>query len=261
MIDTDTITVYWSPANFSNKDQSWTMLYTSPKSLTSEVRSLRHPDANSATMQGCPASKDTLDKVYFVTSALDDSYELSKESLMEFYSLPESEIPKGIGIHFPTPDNPLSLLNVPRPPSLAGHLNLTYNLGWQFLADEPLVARFTAPYFPPVTPSSGAILSAGEFDIGSWFRPFNLDYHVPVADTKFEFKEGDPLFYVEFFTEKKIVFKRYINTPFLQSLMRETVGSTSLYGKFKSLPQRYKHAKNTRVIDQALKEIQNNLID
>jgi len=261
MKDTDTVTIYWSPANFNNQVQSWTMLYASPKSLASEIRAMRHPDAGSESIQGCPASKDALDKVYVINSAVDDSLELSKESMEMFYSMSNGEIPKATGLHFPTPDNPLSLLNVPRHPSLDGYINLTYNLGWQFLADEPVVARFTAPYFPPVTPAPGVILSAGEFDIGSWFRPFNLDYHVPLGTTKLEFKQDDPLFYVEFFTEKKIILKRYITTPFLSSLMSETVGSTSLYGKFKSLPQRYKHAKSTRIIDQALKEIQNNLID
>lgn len=261
MIDSDTITIYWSPANFSNEDQSWTMLYNSPESLASRVRSLRYQDASSASMHGCPASKNVLDKVYLVTSAVDDSLDLPEETLKMFYSFAEEEIPKGVGLHFPTPDNPLSLLNVPRSPSLEGHINLTYNLGWAFLADEPVVARFTAPYFPPVSPAPGVILSAGEFDIGSWFRPFNLDYHVPMSTRKLEFKEDDPLFYIEFFTDKKIVFKRYINTPFLCSLMGETVNSTSIYGTFKSLSQRYKQAKNTRVIDQALNEIRKNLID
>jgi len=212
-------------------------------------------------MHGCPASKDVLDKIYFVPSAIDDSLNLSKDFLELFYSLPKNQFNKGIGEPFPTPDNPLSLLRVFRPPSLDGYLNLSYNLGWQFLADEPLVARFTAPYFPPVTPAPGTILSVGEFNIGNWFRPFNLDYHVPLTTKKLEFKEGQPLFYVEFFTEKKIILKQFINTPFVSSLMKESVQSPGLYGSFKSLSQRYSHAKNTRLVDQALNEICKNLLD
>jgi hypothetical protein len=261
MINTDTITIYWSPANFTNQDKSWTMLYSSPESLASNLRSLRYKDASSSSMYACPASKDALDKVYFFSSAVDDFLDLPEETLNKFYSLSKEEIPVGTGLHFPTPDNSLSLLNVPRSPSLEGHINLSYNLTWTFIADEPLVAKFTAPYFPPISPAPGVILSAGKFDIGSWLRPFNLDYHVPITTRRLEFKEGDPLFYIECFTDKNIVFKRYINTPFLSSLINETVESINLYGTFKSLSQRYRQAKNTRIIDQALTEIRKNLLD
>jgi len=148
-----------------------------------------------------------------------------------------------------------------RATSLNGYKNLEYNMGWAFFADEPLLAKFTAPYMPTHSPTPGAILASGEFDIGQWLRPWHLDYFVPNQAGGMEFNVDDPLFYIEFKTDKKIMFKRFNRSPIIDNIMIESVQSPSRYGSRKTLSQRYSMAKKAKMQNIILNEIKNNLVD
>jgi hypothetical protein len=152
-------------------------------------------------------------------------------------------------------------VKVLRPPSIEGTSNIVYNMSWLMFADEPLVAKFTAPYFPATSPAKDVILSAGEFDIGQWFRDFNLDYHVPYGTKELNFEENQPLFYVEFKTDKKIILKRFMLTNEIRNLASECAESRNRYGSFFSLPQRYNMAKESKMSEQILSLIKQNTID
>ena len=259
MKDTDTITVYWAPANYTIEDDTWEMLYASPQSLSSMIRKLRKPNALPQSIYSCPGYKDSVDNVFVFTSAIDDEVKIPTQTLEELDLIDPNKFPLQ-GIPLPTSNLPVSLY-MQRPSSFDGYHSVNYNMGWILFADEPIVAKFTSPYFPPVAPAEGALLATGQFDIGSWYRPFNLDYHIPVGTEKLVFKEDDPLFYVEFYTTKKVVVKRYVYTKQLQNLSRELVESPTRYGKFKSLVEKYKAVKKTSILEMILSEIQKNVLE
>jgi hypothetical protein len=75
------------------------------------------------------------------------------------------------------------------------------------------------------------------------------------------FNEGDPLFYVEFMTNKKIVFKRYINSTVLKNIEEEISTAPNTYSSFKPLKERYLTAKRTKVMEQVRFLINKNLVE
>ncbi len=101
----------------------------------------------------------------------------------------------------------------------------------------------------------------GEFDIGSWYRTFNLDYHIPLDTKEMVFNQNDPLFYIEFKTDKKVILKRYMQSDTLFNIGREMVNSPSNYGRFKSLKEKYLMSKKAKMPEIILSEINKNLID
>lgn len=248
MENSDTITVYWAPAPYILQEESWAMAYSEPVHLFSEHRKSKNPNGNPNNIFACPATKSTLNNTYVVNHQFDNVVDLPGNINPKFD-------------HYWLETNSAIGVLVPRSSALTGYHNLMYNMGWLLFADEPLVARFTAPFFPPHTPAEGAMLSTGEFDIGSWYRAFNLDYHVPVSAKTLKFMKDDPLFYIEFKTDKNIILKRYNVSPSLNNLAMESVNAPGRYGRFQSLKERYGIAKKAMIPELVLSEIKKNLVE
>jgi hypothetical protein len=262
MEEKDTITIYWSTVA-TDSTQSWSQLYSKPINVINNLRKTKNPGSGNTSFFACPAMTDMFKNVYSFNSAIDDTVTLPE--LVENRNFESSEYIS----HFPggssffelgNSGSKLSVYNH-RNSSIEKHYNITYNLSWIFFADEPVVARMTSPYFPAKAPAEGVILGAGEYDIGSWFRPYNLDYHIPFGTKKLEFKENDPLFYLEIKTDKNIVFKRFIVNNELRSMHEECVQSPLRYSRFKPLSWRYKKAKDSLIPEMILKEINKNLAE
>lgn len=256
MIDTDTITVYWSPATYLlDQKESWSQLYAEPQSLFKQLRDKQHKDSGFNNLFACPATKPILEKTFVVSVNHGSTVELPTDYLQTIaYTDSKDEIINVTG------NRPL-IVKKARASSLTGYSNLVYNMQWLFFADEPLIMRQTPPYMPPHSVGEGVILASGEYDIGQWFRALNLDYHVPFTTSTLTFASGDPLMYLEFKTSKKIIFKRFnVNQP-LFALAVESASSATRYSPFKSLNERYAIAKRSLLREQVLFEIKKSLIE
>jgi hypothetical protein len=166
------------------------MLYQEPVSLISDLNKIRknslNKDINSTKIFSCPAFVDTLKNVFVLKSNMELRFKLNDNIMQD--SFPE----------YPWSFNdagPL-LLKAIRESSFDDYINIELNMGWLFFAEEPLVAKFTAPYFPAHEPTKGAMMSVGKFDIGSWYRDYNLDYHIPKTAEELLFIKNQPMFYL-----------------------------------------------------------------
>ncbi len=256
MGDKDYITVYWAPAPYTPEDDSWTQVYPEPVSLLSDLNKARNKDnknKDAKNMFACPSYIDAMKNVFVLKSAIDDTVKVP--DYLHDLNITPSEYPSRY-------DSDSKLLTViARETSIENHINIAYNLGWLMFADEPLEVRFTAPYFPASSPGEGAILSAGQMDIGQWYRDYEIEYHVPRGVDELVIKENQPLAYVQFMTDKKIVLKRYNLTPTLRNLASECAESGFRYGRFKTLKERYLTGKKSLLPQQVLTEIKKNIIE
>ena len=246
----ETITVYWSPV--VNSQDSQNMLYRDPTPVLQDLLNIRNKEKD-GSLFACPATSAIFNNLFVVKSNLEDTFTFPNnflESLPDKDSrIPLHQIDSRVGLH------------MNRATSLNGYKNLEYNMGWVFFAEEPLLARFTAPYLPTHSPTPGAILASGEFDIGQWIRPWHLDYFIPNQAGGMKFNVDDPLFYIELKTDKRIIFKRFNRTPKIDAIMVESVQSPSRYGFRKTLSQRYEMAKKSKIRELILSEIRNNLVN
>jgi hypothetical protein len=243
----DIITIYWSPSAFNQDDTNWNFLYSDPVSVLADLNTIRNKSTRN--LFTCPAYTHSMKNVFVFKSMLEEKVKLDHD----FY------IAKG-GYPFPHYGKSKILLNELRESSLENYVNLTYNMSWLFFADEPVEARFTAPYFPTATPAPGAMLATGQFNIGNWYRDYVLDYHIPVGTDEFVVKEDQPLFYLELRTEKKVVFKRYNMTQELKRIAQESANSPINYEANKTLSYRYNIFKKSSSPERVLSHIKNNLI-
>jgi hypothetical protein len=250
MIDQDYVIVYWAPCAYEPGTSSWSQLYSEPVSVLSQFNKKRNKKTEH-TMFNCPAYVDIMKNTFVVNNVLNAEINLPDEVHNRKFN--------GEILRY---DNLGGLqLRVERESSFTDYTDIVYNMSWSLFADEPLKAKFVGPYFPAYSPGDGVILSVGKFDIGQWYRKFDLSYHVPSSTKKLLFKENDPLFYIEFETTKKIIFKRYIMTPELLHLSAESAQSINFLGRVKSLAERYAIAKKAKIPEQVLKLIKNNVVE
>jgi hypothetical protein len=214
---------------------------------------LHSGNVHKGEMTACPAVRHLFKNVFSINANVEDCFDLPTETIKEMAYTDSKLVDVG-------PNSKAGLYKMAKS-SLEGYSNLGYNMYWTFFADQPLTVRMTAPYYPPVTPSPGAMLSAGEYDIGRWFRFFYLDYHVPLDAKRFEIHENDPLFFLEAFTDKKVVFKRFVMTDEIHRLVAEFGGNIRRFNRYKSLFDKYRAAENAMIPQIVLKEIRKNLIE
>jgi hypothetical protein len=251
MREKDTITVYWAPISFDQGEESWSMLYPEPYALRKDLNDRAEINAS---IRICPAIKDGTSNVFVLSSSLDEDFDIPLETV-------EAMVDAGlVGQSIPI-DGASVDFRLTRAPEYKDYYNYTYNLAWQIFADEPLEMRATSPWFPPSSPLEKASLLPGQFDIGRWYRPIYLEYITPKDSTHFSLKAGDPLAYLEFMTDKKIIFKRYIPNDRLIQLSQEFTFSPKRFGFFKKLSEHYAMAKKAKMPEIVLAEIKKNLVE
>jgi hypothetical protein len=238
----DTLNIYWSPANFTLDEESWIMLYSDPKNILSDIYDKRNPDAKHRSFLSCPAFKDKLKNVFMFDNIFDSEY-YYKGSIVE--SIGQS----AVGFYSQ------------RQPSINIGPLLTYNMSWLFFSEEPVDCFFTSPYFHKAEYLASGALVPGKFNIGSWFRPFNLEMQMYSNEGNIKFNKDEPLFYMDINTNKKINFIRFNMNKKIHSLSQEAVRSPERYKKFMPLKERYSVFKNSKMRDIILNEIKKEVIE
>jgi hypothetical protein len=148
----------------------------------------------------------------------------------------------------------------PRKCSLDGYSDIEPTYSWLFFASEPVVARFTAPYLPTVSPADDSLLVCGEFDIGQWYRPFVLNYMVPKHVPYLTILKNNPLFFVEFKTDKNIIFKQYEVNDALNTYSNKCLRSPVEVGRSYTLEPRYEWLNETITANAIINEIEKVLV-
>lgn len=243
------ITIYWAPSHNDDDGNPYNMLYRTPESLLSFIHGEKTP---AASQQQCPAMKDRLTNVFVLRSAIDEVFDFNPAVIEETQMHTERRVRYDVG-------STVDVTKI-RESNLNGYYPITYNMNWVFFASEPVKMKFTAPYYPAVSPVRGAVMATGEYDIGRWYRNATLDYHIPFGEYHFEIRKGDPLAFVEFETDKKIVFKRYEMNDTLLKYHYESVLSMERYGYNKPLEERYEMAEAAELPKMILSEIKKQAI-
>lgn len=239
----DSITVYWAPA-VAPVDGSWDLLYPEPTNLYSDLMSDKNPNRGLTSYLLCPAASNKFKRTYVITQPHDSSY---------FYDFTDEKNP------IIAPTSKMSIgCEIKRAPTVKAGPTVEFYLRYIFFAEESVNARFTPPMFHPAKHTNYGTTVPGDFDIGSWFRPFPLEMQLWGNSGEIKFKEGEPLFYVEFDTDREIVLKRFSFTQELHNYAKHCV---TFYNQEYSLIKRYNQFRRTKMNDLVLKEIKKNCIN
>jgi hypothetical protein len=241
------IIVYWSPYYPVHQVVSdWSFLYPSPKTLFSDLYKNKEKENTGSSFFTCPALANKTKKMLVFKSAMNTSHEYDFTDNKEFLN--------------PMTDHYIQLQKR-RQASVDFGSSVSYSLEYMFFAEESLEAYFTPPMFhEPKYTKYGAVIP-GQYNIGSWFRPYNFEVQLWKNKGEIHIEEDEPLFYVEFQTDRPILLKRFNITERMFLYSNANAGSASLFGLGESLSKRYKRFKDVGYREKILTEIKQNLID
>jgi hypothetical protein len=237
----DSINVYWAPIlNKNGLEQSnKNIFYKNPKTLFSSLYSDKTENVSAGnTLFSCPVTSKKMKSTYVFNAPTSATYEFEDNKVY----LKESETQYVVD------------MKILRLPAIQDTNIILYDAEWIFFSEEDLIAEFYQPYLHKTSYLNSAALLTGEFNIGSWFRPFSVEFMTWQKNGEIEIKE-DPLFYVQFKTDKQINLVRFNWSRPLESLKNSCMSHSTLGPNKKSLEFRYNQFKESSTRDLVLKEI------
>jgi hypothetical protein len=223
----------------------WSFLYTNPVSVFSDHLKNKDKSSKNHFFQ-CPATSLKIKKTLAFKSPMTFGYDYDFSGDSKTLE-PNSST----GIQ----------MNVIRDKMLSNGPNFKLSMGYLMFADESLDVSFTSPFFHKATYMENCSAVPGNFNIGEWFRPYSLEVQSWSDKGSINFVEGEPMFYVEFKTNRPIIVKRYQQNQLLQKYADANMGSTQLFGPGQSLRSRYERFRSIGMREKVLTEINKNLID
>jgi hypothetical protein len=244
----DFITVYWAPAISYEVEphREFNMMYPEPENMFSYLTSRRSTFNQSRSMLVCPAFKGKMKRTFFFKNSTECNFLYETDDRGEVY------LQDQIGF----PEEVRSL----RAPGLDFGPTIVVNFPYIFFSDSEVEASFSQPIFHPQGYSKYGSVVPGTFDIGSWFRPYSTEIQMWNNSGELIIKEDEPIFYVEFLTNKKIKLVRFKYTKKLFTYAQHCVDAPPIFGNNLPLTKRYKKFKESRMRDVILKEIKENII-
>lgn len=142
--------------------------------------------------------------------------------------------------------------------------SIIFDLGWEiyFFSEESVLMKATAPWFHKASFQANGVTIGGEYDIGKWFRPLQLDVICWNEKGTIEFKAGEPLYYIQINTDRPIILKQFNLTLELHLLASNLVFDPARRNDklFGGLEKRYKLFENSQYRQEIIKEIKANLL-
>lgn len=241
----DSMIVYWSPATINSiHGADWSYMYPTPKSLFYDLK--KYSSKENSSYFSCPAVSNKFKKTLVCYNPIDSKYSFDfRENKNDIKNISDTWI----------------AFEQLRKSGLSIGPTILFAIKYAFFAEEPLDAHFTSPFFHEPKYTEDATIIPGEFDIGKWFRPFNAELQFWKDHGTLSFEKDEPLFYVNFKTDKKIILKRFEMTEKIFQYMESGINNISLFGKNNPLSERYNQFKKIGMREKVITEIKKNLID
>jgi hypothetical protein len=246
--DEDFITVYWAPASSQDVDyhNELNMLYADPYNMFSYLVNQRSNFNQSISMLTCPAFKEKMKKTFVFKNCLEShySYSTKEDGTVDFQIL----------------KNPSIAITRDRDPGFTFGPTVTVRTPYIFFSDSEIEANFSQPTFHPQGYTKYGSIIPGKFNIGLWFRPYFFEIQMWSNEGELIIKEDEPIFYVDFLTNKKIKLVRFKYTKKLATYAQHCVDAPAIFGPNLPLVNRYRKFKESRMKDMILKEIKENIV-
>lgn len=243
------IVVYWSPWwLWDSSKAGFDIYYHTPESVYSNILKKFIGSTETKNFIQCPAVMNKLKQTYvmFARTDIDMAIQLDENK-------------KVSGFGFVDPEKVAIGGKLSHSPTLENQFLLELDMSVVFFAEEPLMVSSSSPYFHQTPHLNYGALVPGEFDVGRWFRPINLEYNLWPDVTRLKIDAGEPLVYFSFNTDKKIIFKRFSFNSRLFNLCSQIIRYKDK-PKWKSLNFRYQKFKEASMRELVLTEIKNNLV-
>lgn len=230
----DEVVIYWSP-----------LTVPAPK-LQTHVNLLWGPPVpvlpllEQGAYRKCTAANDSLKNTYTF---------LHPKDVVITYDVNTKQFSSDFDGWYVRPDEPVE-----------GRPGIEYDFHWTFFCEEPMLMKLTPPYLHNTSDRATTTIASGQFDISKWFRAINPSYIFWKGCNSIQLTKGEPIFYLEFFTDKKIILKQFEMNERLQYAALETAALSKVF-PYEPLKMKYYRFIRGNRHKSVLKLIKENLLE
>lgn len=238
--------VYWAPY-FAKSDVDWTQLYEGEivSLYDSLIKDISYDEAKHKNMFYCPSFKAVAQNTFILRNTLLSEFEIDTNN--QLVRLSKTHVSS----------------KIPRLPSMNNKLHMEYGMSWIFFSEEDVSMTLLPAYFhPPKYYENGNIVPGKIPNISSWFRSINMEFILKDGINNIKIEKNDPLAYVQFDTPtpKKIKLIKFELNDKLRSYATSCSSSTE-WEAWIPFYDRFERFKKSKIKNQILKEIKNNLLE
>ena len=138
-------------------------------------------------------------------------------------------------------------------------ITFDYDYAWLFFSEEPVTIQVIPAFMHLTSDQQTGRLTSGVMDISSWYRPIFAAYQLLNNNKKVTFTKGEPMFYINFLTDKKVNLIRYKENAELTEIRN---GCVNLKDNLPNQPlsELYRRFKGASTHKRVIKEIKKNLV-
>lgn len=233
-----TLTVYWSNFSLPDRLQRTNLIVEPPirlmQSFHKEVS--QDPNKENASYKMCFGAKNLHKNTFVIKSPFDVNAKIIDSVIYE----------------------PFNLLNL-RSSTYENAYSLEYDFQWIFFAEESVEIVQTPPYMHKTEASKYGIPASGSFDISKWFRQINATYNLYSNVNEFKIIKNEPIFYIDFRTDKKVILKQFDITLDLYQLAIDSANLKKFF-PLESLDVLYNRFTRSNRNKKVIKEIKKTLL-
>jgi hypothetical protein len=248
-IKKEPLIIYWAPMSHVNSGNGeWNLLYDDPYNRYKNLVKNKSKFADLNSFFACPAFTDKAKKTFVFKNPMKSSYKYNFSDI------------NNTNIEVIYPNKPFLSIKSNRTECISEKPQIILPMKYLFFCEEPLLATFSAPYFDEPKYLKYGAIAPGTFDIGQWFRPYPVEITLWKNKGEFHIEEDEPLFYVEFLTDREIEIKRFKANEEIISYAESCSNAQSTIKARVSLLERYKKFNSTKMNKLVIKEIKENIL-
>lgn len=239
-------TVYYSPWNDSAGLRAAMLLaFQPPVSVLTDMTKKIQRENNRDNFINCPAFINSIKNTFLLSSPTNCAVEVHGNTIID--TAAEKQM---LGYLAPTLKAP-SMLD-----------SYTINLGtnWIFFSEHDQEIETRHPFLHHSPISNYGYYVPGNMNISSWFRPLEYAFQSWPNVQEFKVTQGDPLLYVNFPNDEKIVLKRFHLT---EELFDASISCIRLkfYWREKNLKKLYNIFRASKIHKHIIREIKKNIME
>jgi len=143
--------------------------------------------------------------------------------------------------------------------TLDNAFNVDFDFEISVFSEESLEMSVTPPYLHQSSIPKYGFIASAKWDIAQWFRPIVTLFQLWPGIREFHLREGEPMFYVTFHTDRPIIFKQVRQTEHMINITNACLQHKTMYLRL-PLSKLYSKFKHQGLKDDLLKELKNNIL-
>ena len=220
----NTLTVYWSPFAIPEKVTYVNLLVEKPQRL---LKTLYPTKKNSAQYVTCTSAKELYKNTFVIKSPMSSDVRISSDGNQYFTDDTK-------GIWFVQED------------VLDNRIRIDLDFGYIFFAEESVEMSMYPPYLHKTKFMNTATVASGKFNISKWFRALSPSFILWENESTVSIEKDEPLAYLNFETNKKVILKQFELTKEIKSIMDQSLFYRDMF-PFTTLNELYnKFTKSNR---------------